>query len=1004
MKTKFNVILTLLLAFMVQISFAQMRTISGVVSDEIGPISDVTVKVTGSTQGAVTDFDGNYSVKAKTGDILSFSHVSYGADDKTVGSSDTINVTMSSTGTTLDEVVVVGAYDITRTKAQSLMASTTVDSKTIENRPNASLIQTLQGQVAGLNITTSNGQPGAGSEVILRGVGSVRSNIEPLYVLDGVIIDGSNFRSINQNEIDTFSVLKDAAATSIYGNRGANGVFIITTKNGKYNSPLKIKYSYTTSFSTLQGNDYDLMNSREQLQLEQLIGSGLGSTLTDAEILTLASQKNTNWEDVFFRTGVNHNHNLQLTTGGENTNTFTSFGYFEQEGILRESDLKRFNFRSNVNGKSKNDKFKYNTSISLNFSKSNEPNRIGSGAINRNYVLGAYQSVPYLDESDYTPGDGGNIPVLFVNTPLFLLDRLDTYTRFEEEIKLLGSIGASYKINDNFTATTKLTTDFTEEQLVRAEHPLSFNAILFSPPAGFQDQNSTRIVNFSYVNSLLFNKVINKKHTINAGLYTDYYKAHYKQFGLRANGLTPNVYYPGDGDAFIPDNGVDDFNAPTINANLQNAGLFSYFGNVEYDYKSKYGFGGTLRRDASYKFSKSNRWGTFYSFSGRWNIDKENFMSNSKLNMLKLRASHGTTGNQFVYKNTPTRRFVDFQDPNLGIDTFTSTGIGYGGFPSTYSTQIANPNLKWETVTQTNIGIDFEYNRRLRGTIDVYNKKTTDVFDLKPLPSYTGLTNDIVNSDGEIINKGIELLLSYQFFKNNSDLNLILKANGSYNKSERYLGEDQQVDLEEGGAFGQYFLYRYAGVNPLNGNLLFLDVDGNLTENPDPDNDRVFTGKTRFPDYQGSFGFDLDYKGFYLTTQFNYVIGVDVFDFDYSGFVDPSNAGQFRHSRDLLRAWTPDNRITDIPSLTATNLNLAGDRWLRSGDYVRLRNVSFGYNLSSEYLESLHLNTFKIFFTGENLLTFTNWRGNDVEATAGGSQQNGYPTPKVISFGVEIGF
>lgn len=1002
MKTKFNVILTLLLAFMVQISFAQMRTISGVVSDEIGPISDVTVKVTGSTQGAVTDFDGNYSVKAKTGDILSFSHVSYGADDKTVGSSDTINVTMSSTGTTLDEVVVVGAYDITRTKAQSLIAATTIDTRTIENRPNASLVQTLQGQVAGLNITTSNGQPGAGSEVILRGVGSVNGNTDPLYILDGVVIDGTNFRSINQNEIETFSVLKDAGATSIYGNRGANGVIIITTKQGKFNAPLKIKYSYTTSLSTLQGNDYDLMNSREELQLEQLVGSGLGSTLTDAEILTLASQKNTNWEDVFFRTGINHNHNLQLTAGGENTSTFTSFGYFEQEGILRESDLKRFNFRSNVNGKSKNDRFKYNTSISLNYSKSNEPNSIGTGAINRNYILGAYQSVPYLDESDYTEGEGGNIPVLFVNTPLFLLDRLDTYTRYEEEIRLLGSVGASYKINDNFSVSTKLTTDFTEEQLVRAEHPLSFNAILFSPPAGFQDQNSTRTVNFSYLNSLLFNKVINEKHSINAGLYTDYFKAHYKQFGFRANGLTPNVYSPGDGSAFINDNANDDFNVPTINANTQNSGLFSYFANADYDYSSKYGVGVTIRRDASYRFRKTNRWGTFYSVSGRWNIDKEKFMSSSKFNMLKLRGSYGTSGNQNI--NGVTGRFKEFAGANLGIDTFTSTGNGYGGLPSTISTQIANPNLKWEVVTQLNIGIDFEYNRRLRGVIDVYNKTTTDIFEQNPIPSYAGLFSQTVNGNGELVNKGVELSLSYEFFKNNNDLSFILRGNGAYNKSERYLNGDEQVGIEEGGAFGQYFITRYAGVNPLNGNLLYLDIDGNLTESPDANDDRVFSGKTRFPDYQGSFGFDLDYKGFYLTSQFNYVIGVDVFDFNYSGFVDPSNIGQFRHSRDLLRAWTPDNRITDIPSLTATNLNLTGDRWLRSGDYVRLRNVSFGYNLSSEYLESLHLSTFKIFFTGENLLTFTNWRGNDVEGTAGGSQQNTYPTPKVISFGVEIGF
>ncbi len=1001
MKTKFNGILTLLLAFVVQFTFAQEKVVSGVVSDEMGPVADISVVVKGTTKGTVTDFDGKYSIKAKKGDTLVFSHISYGEVEKVVGDSNTINVSLSGLGQMLEEVVINAGYDVTKTKPKTTIAVTTISAETIDNRPNTSLIQTLQGQAAGLSVVTENGQPGAKSDITIRGYGSINGKTEPLIIVDGVIVDSENFKSINPNDYASVSVLKDAGATAIYGNRGANGVILLTTKSGKFNSPLKIKYSYSTQLSTLQGNNYDLMNSKEQLNLEKLKGVGFGSTLTDAEIDAISTYANTNWQDVFFRTGVTQNHNISLTGGGDKINTYTSFAYTGQEGILKQSDLKRFNVSTNINGKSDNGKFQYGTSLKINYSKSLTPNQIGSGAINRNYVLGAFMSVPYVSPHQYEPGHGDEIPVQFYLTPIFLLDRMDTYTRFFEQTQFLSSVNASYKILDNLTFSSRLSSNYTEDILTRAESPISFNAQLFAETGndtpGFQQQSSDRVLKVNFVNSLNYDFDLGDKHSLSASIFTEYYKAHLRSFGFFQRGLDPNTFFPGDGSAFIADNSSNDFFIDTASADYNDAGLFSYFGTMNYDYNSKYGLNLTLRRDASYRFKSTNRWGTFWSVGGRWNIDKESFMEGSKFDMLKLRMSYGTNGNQNILGSS------DFSANSLDLDLYVGQA-GYGGTNSLVSGQIGNPNLKWEVVTQANIGLDFAvFNRRLDGSIDVYKKVTTDVFDFNIVSSMSGVTGQLINSEGSIENTGVDLTFNYGLIRSDSGLNIDLNFAGNYNKGIRYLAPNQNLPgVEDGGIMRQFFDYRYAGVNPENGNLLFLDADGNLTENPNTDTDRVFLNKNSIPDYQGSFGFDVDYKGIYLQTQFNYVVGVYRYDFDYSDVVDPTSIGQFRSSRDLLRAWTPTNRFTDIPSLNASNISLSGTRFLQNADYLRLRFVKLGYGVPKKYLDKINLKSLHIFVGAENYYTFTGWRGYDAEGQDDATRE--YPTPKTLSLGVELSF
>ncbi len=1016
MKSTLTWMLTPLLVLTMSFSFAQEKTVSGNVTDQDGlPLPGVSVIVVGTTKGTQTDFDGNYTISASQGQVLRFIYLGQKTEDRTIGSADVVNVQMEQDAEALEEVVVQGYR--TATKERSSIASSQVSSTTITNRPNANLVQTLSGQVAGLNITASSGQPGAAPSVTLRGVGSLNGNTDPLYIIDDIPVDANAFRSLNPNDIESVSVLKDAGATAIYGNRGANGVVVVKTRGGGFEQALKIQYTGQLQFASLIPNDYNLMNSQEQLTLERDRGAGRGAGFTDQQI---ADAVTFDWADFFFRTGLTQSHTLNLSSGSSNTSQFTSLGFFDQEGVLQDSDLKRFTLRSNVTGKSENDKFNYGLNLSINYSESNEPNNIGGNGINRNYVIGAYQSVPYITPDDYTDGAGLLSPLLFSNTPLFLLDRLNTFSRQEDEIQILGSLNASYKLTNDLTARVVISSQLRDETRITFEGPNSFNALLFAQgkdPSGTQFQDTFRFFNFNQLTSLNYNKTFGK-HTVDVGVFTEYFKAHYRSFGFTQEGLNPATAEPGDGAAFIGDNAENDAFVDTVRADLLDAGLFSYFGQADYDFDSKYGFTGTIRRDASFRFAESNRWGTFYSLSGRWNINNESWMEDSVFDVLKLRASYGTTGNQNIALTAPAG--IVFDAPDLTRDLF-ATGSGYGAQNSLFLSQIGNNTLKWETTIQSNVGIDFEvFNRRLRGSVDGYIRTTEDLFvaaPISPINSQILLNRNI----GELENRGVDLTLNYDLIRSNTEggLNLTLNFVGNYNETEIISlptedgtipnpGGVGNIGLREGGIFNEYFVYRYAGVNPANGNLLFLDADGNTTENPNVDTDRVYLGKNSVPDYQGSFGFNLDYKGFFLSTQFNYVVGVDRFDFDLSGFQNPDNIGQFRTSRDLFRAWTPDNRVTDIPSFDAANRALGGgsDRFLRSADYLRLRFAQIGYNFPQKFIEGTGFTNIRIFGNAENLFTLTEWRGFDPEVINATNpvQSRLYPTPRQFSIGFEFGF
>ena len=1003
---KNNFLNTLLLSFLMvfQVALAQ-DTVKGTVSDDDGqPIPGATVVLKGTSTATTADFDGNFSINVGLGDVLVVSYVGYSSAEVTVDSS-TLSVTLQS-ATKLDEVIVT-SYGET-SKKKSAASTQRITSETIENRPNASIIQTLTGQVAGLDIFTNSGQPGANSLIELRGSNSINGNTEPLILLDGTPIDEDEFSQLNPNEIETLDVLKDAGGTAIYGNRGANGVILIKTKRGEFNSPLKIKVNSSYAVSKYQDSDYDMMNASELLAIEKELNRGYGATLTDEEIANFGPGYD--WKDFFYQDGKTENHNVTITSGGAKSSQLTSLGYFEQEGITITTKLQRFNLRNNFNTRSDDGKFKLASSLSLNFAKTNIRGSEGSSGINRNIQFGPLYAAPYVLPSDYIDDvsafgadKGFNV---FQITPLILMDLAKKTVRKDEDIKAIYNLDISYDLLDNLTFRSVSGVDYSGINNLYAEPSDQWSAVYFEDAnntglAGFQDYDQTNILAINQTTSVTWNTTIADDHNITAAGYLEYFKAHYKTFGYRNRGLNPKTYYPGDGSAYIADNSANDSFSNSVNANLLDAGLFSYFASLDYDFKDKYGFSATARRDASYRFSQSNRWGTFGSVALRWNVSDEDFMENTPFDYLKIRGSYGTNGNQRIVGGGY------FSGADL-YESLFATGSGYQGQVSTFLSQIPNDALKWEEVTQLNIGAEFSlFDNLIDGEVDVYFKTTDDLYQSKPVSLVTSVSS-LTSNIGGLKNNGVDLLLNLNLIKpQGDDFGLSFSFNGNYNKNELF---DIPTDTgyiigigRNGGPLGELYTINYAGVNPANGNLLFYTADGQLTENPNADTDRVWTDTTSTPDIFGGFSTRATYKNFTFQAQFNYATGVYRFDNNMARFQSYSSIGRFNMSRDILRAWTPDNRNTDMPAYAATNrTSYSSDRFQRDASYLTFRFASLSYDFDDKVLDGTGIEGLNVYLNGENLLTFSEWRGFDVVARSSSSLI--YPNPRTISLGINATF
>ncbi len=1028
MRSKCTWILTLFLALTMNFSFAQEKTVTGTVTEATGPLPGLNVVVKNTNRGVQTDINGTYSIRVSPGEVLEFSYIGFKTREVTVGASNVINVVMELESDVLKEVVIQGAYQNITTNKRNVAAITTISSEMIEERANANVLQSLQGTVAGLNLSTGSGQPGADTTIILRGVGSINGNIEPLFIVDGIPVDEDGFRSINPNDIDTFSILKDASATSIYGNRGANGVILITTKRGRFNEGLRFKYTSQYGETKLQKLNFELMTSSQFLNMQKSFGQGYGATLTDAEIAALSAQTNTYWSDIFFRTGKTQSHDLSISTGSENMNSFSSISYFEQEGIFLGTNFKRFTLRNNVGGKSADGKFNYALNVNLNFSRSNGIDGAGSNAIYFAPFRAAMLGLPYLNP--YEPDgsithDGGIVPgdpSTFTPelAPYVLLNSVKMNTDIEDEFKILTSFNADYEFVKNVRAGVQLGVDYSHFQTLEILHPESilgpFQVDQDAQYGGIHEEASSRDFRFNAVTSLGYSNTFAEKHNFDITLYTEYHKAHYNGFNFAQRGLDPRLV--GTGAAFIDGTTVDNLGVvglennqpyiPTVGSFNVEEGLFSYFGNMNYDYDGRYGLSATLRRDASFRFVEDNKWGTFWSVGARWNIDEESFMDNSAFNMLKMRASYGTAGNQ---------RISNAQYAALSLTrSLYGSGTGYNGTVSTVATQIGNIDLQWEELAQFNVGVDWGlWNNRFTGQVDYYVKTTSELFDTRPI-SLVNATSAISANVGKMENRGIEVQMKYVVYDKN-DWNVSVNGNFSYNKN-KVLDLHESFDglnfvggataLGEGEAIGSFYVVEYAGVNPANGNPLFYKADGTLTETLN-DADRQFTGKSVYPVWQGGFGTSIGYKGFDFNTQWTFLADVYRNNLDYAQLVETQSFNDdVNRSPDVLNVWQNPGDITDIPrlgsALGSVDYINSTDRFLEDASFLRLRNISLGYSFNQEQLKRWPVTGLRFFIQGENLVTFTKYRGWDAEAGFRTTDRGNYPTPRIYTFGASINF
>ena len=1034
MRSKFKWIFTLLMAFSIQFSFAQEKTVTGTITEGGQPLPGVSVVVKGTTKGTQSDFDGKYSISAKVGDVLEYSYIGLKKQTRTVSASNSINVSMEEDAQQLGEVVLVGYT--TETKAKTTSAISRVDSKQIEQVPVASLDQVLQGNVAGANIKVGSGQPGSSGTILIRGRNSLQGNVEPLFVIDGVPVSEDNFRGINANDIEDIQVLKDAAASALYGARGAGGVVVVTTKKGKYNGGTSIQYRALYGLSTQPEPGFEVMNTRQYLTFQRDVArsgfgfSGVSGTineggpLSDAQIEAYAQQSNTDWSEIFFQNGITSSQELNMNTGNEKTRSYTSINYFNQEGITLRSQLERFTFRNNFDVKA-SEHFTYGSQITLAYSVSDfvvDRLRDGNtgGQLDNPFIV-PYLGLPYM--SPYSPnGDiniygtqlsgaydaNGNVVNSgingFLNTPYLALNTQTLNTDQETEFRGLGTIYGEYKFNDKFKIGSKFGVDYTNEERLTIDTPGSWRGqiatrVPTSINKGSQYEEFSREARFNITNYFTYTQTFKEKHNVEASAFQEYFYFNFRQSGFEAYGLNPKL--PGSGSGFTAgitqEAGATPY-VPFVFSGTTESSIFSLFGVAKYDYDGRFGVQTSLRSDTSSRFAPENQSEIFYSFSGFWNLSREKFLENNKtISNLKLRASYGTAGNQGV---------------GNAYNAFEIVAVNQAGYNGQFGYQPASnfdKNLSWEVTTQANLGLDFGFiENRLTGSVDVYNKYTTDLFFASPTSFVTGF-GSVTTNIGEMSNKGIELSLSWDIIRN-SDWNLNVFFNGAYNKNTIEKLADQDFvhpggaqALEVGRPLGSFWLTRYVGVDPSNGAPLYLDINGNVT-NVYSDANRVFVDKGSDPLYTGGFGLNVSYKNWSLNSLFAFAAEQYRTNGSLGLIQDPTLTAISNQEIGMLDSWQNVGDITAYPSVAFGTRLFQSDRYLEDASFLRLRNLTFAYTFDKEMLaKTKAFSGVRVYFQGQNVFTWSKWRGFDPESTTTSAFFD-YPTPKQFTFGLDVNF
>ena len=982
MKTKFSVTLTLLLVLVVQISFAQNKNVSGTVSDESGvPLPGATVIVVGTSTGVSTDFDGVYSLSVSEGSSLEISYVGMTNQTVLIGSDSTYNVTLQKDVSSLDEVVLVAYGNSSKQKVSSSIS--TISGESIEQVPLGSFDQILQGQAPGVQVFSGSGQPGAAARVRIRGNGSINGSSAPIYIVDGIQITSGDFAALNANDFASVSVLKDASATAPFGSRGANGVILITTKKGNYNQQTSLTYKAQYGISQVGDAPFEMMNSKEILEFQRLVNSGDGAGLTDAEIAELA-QTNTNWKDVFFRTGITQNHEIEISGGNEASRFFTSLSYFDQEGIAQRSNLQRFTLRANFENKI-SEKSKFGVTSSLGFSKSNFIDSENGIAL-QNPFAAAYLAQPY--QSLYDENGGFITGNGFVGGNAY--ENLIVNGNNNQQVKIIAQGFFETELLKNVVFRTDLGIDYSQDNFIDFANPNTYYGTISEPGGeGQYGESNNYNSRITATSKLGYSNVFNNKHSVDVSLFTEYYKQNFRSSSLRAYGINPLLvgYVAGTTDG-TPENEL----IPVVGGTKVVRGLFSAFAIANYDYDSRYGISASIRRDASSKFSDKNQWANFYSVAARWNISNEDFMSDvSFVNNLKFRASYGTVGNQAAVADYAAE---------------TSYGqLSYGGVNGIGVASIGNPDLKWETSQQSNFGLDFDlFDYRISGSVEYYNIKTVDLFVDYTLSLTSGFSS-LQSNAGSMRNAGFDIDLNIGII-DNDNFTLDLYGNLNYNKNEILdLGQVSEFEagtsiIREGLPLGSHYVVGWAGVNPANGEPLYYDLDGNVTNQFSESNATADWGSFN-PEYTGGFGLKATLGGFDFSTLFTFADEYYRFN-NQTFFQENHNFSQFNLSTIMNTMWQNPGDVTEIQSNLYPREFSSKD--IEDASFTKWRNLTVGYTLPKKFADTISFfDSFRIYGQVQNLKTWTNFTGFDPEDDNNIAGYE-YPMPTIYTLGLNIKF
>jgi TonB-linked SusC/RagA family outer membrane protein len=1025
-------LLILLLLFSSTAVFAQTRTVTGRVysAKDNTPLPGASVVVKGTTTGTVTDADGNFKLQVNDPAATALQIRFIGMQQQEVAISNSpVNISLRSSGKDLDELVVI-AYG-TAKKSSFTGSVSQIKGDELVNRQVSSVSKALQGLAAGVQSTSTSGQPGSDATIRIRGVGSINASADPLYVVDGVPYGGS-LNAINPSDVESISVLKDAASSALYGSRGANGVIIITTKKGKKLGN-HIDARISQGFSQRAVKDYEKVTTDQYFQMywEAIRNAGLTSGLSPATAATQASSNlvrrvginpygtafpqpvgtdgklvagaktlwDDNWGDAMQRTGQRTEANLSVNGATDKTRYFISGGYLNDQGIYLGSGFKRYNVRSNIDIDAKK-WLKVGLNIAGAHSDQQAPpsedsrtdNYVNYGRLmssfypvyQRDRATGAYlldaNGNKMFDYGSYRPSAGNP------NSNLVATSAIDKHNVSRDDVsaRVYGEAtiwrGLKFKSSYNADYVSRQTHDYTNPTL-------GFDAEV----GGTVERATYRTFSWTFNNIFTYEETFNEKHhlTLLAGQEAYKFKTTFLD-GQKSGFSLPGLDEPSDASLIKDLQGYTDTYS-----------LSSYLGRAEYDYSGKYFLSASLRRDGSSRFAPNRRWGTFWSIGGSWKATEEEFLKNAAwLNLLTLRASYGAQGND-----------------NLGADSYynyyplleVNSNLGEGG---TYRRFIYNPQLKWETNLNFNLGIDFStFENRLGGTVEFFQRKSKDLLYSKPLaPSlgYSSLDQNI----GALKNTGVDVTI-HGVPVRTKDFTWSIDLNATHYKNVITELPQKEIitgtkKLMVGHSIYDFWLREWAGIDQATGlPLWYVDkADGTKgTTGTYSSATQYYTGSS-LPDVYGGLTNTFNYKGFSFSFLIAYSLGGKVLDQDYLFMLGTGTSAGRSFGTEMLNHWTPENKNTDVPKLTTvqTNWTSVSSRFLYDASYARLKSVNLSYNLPKSLLDKAQLNNVTIYLQAENLFTLYNHKGLDPEQSVGGTTYYRYPAVKSLSAGINLSF